>query len=91
MPKLEKQRVAHLNNFMYGRLKNTSLVDNREITRRVHDGPLFKVSVPKIEAYKRAVRYKGSCQWNSLPADTRNINEAALFKSKQKAVMLSGI
>ena len=87
MPKLEKRRVAHMNNFIHGRLKN-SFVDEREIRTRAHDAPLYTVSVPKIEAYKRAVIYKGSCGWNSLPADLRDIKDQTLFKSKQRAIML---
>ena len=91
VPKLEVRRTAHINNFMQGRLKCTSLLDNREIRTRAHDAPLFKVEVPRVESYKIAVRYAGSLQWNNLPANVRNIENSKLFKSKQKAAMLGGV
>ena len=90
VPMLRERRVAHINNFMYGRLSNPSLLDARDIRTRAHDAQLFKVAVPKLEAYKRAVVYAGSNQWDNLPIDTRNIQNLSLFKSKQRAAMLGG-
>ena len=89
VPLLKKRREAHVNNFMHGRIGNDTLRDNREIRTRAHDAPLFKVAVPRVESYKRAVRYAGSTQWNNLPADIRNIKDSKLFKAKQKELMLS--
>ena len=89
MPMLKTRREAHLNNFMYGRLKHVSLLDTREIRTRAHDAPLFKVTVPRVESYKRAIKYTGSLQWNNLPADIRNIKDSKLFKAKQKNLMLT--
>ena len=77
--KLKMRRTDHINNFMHGRLKCTSLLDNREIRTRAHDAPLFKVEVPRVETYKRVVRYAGSLQWNNLPANVCNIKNSAML------------
>ena len=49
---------------------------------------MFLVKVPNLEAYKRSVEYVGAVQWNSLSANTRNINSAASFKTNQKNCLL---
>ena len=85
--KLGDRRVAHLNIFMFGRLGRADLRDLRDIRTRAHDAPLFKVSLPKTEAYKRAVKYRGAVQWNELPADTRSIANTNLFKRRQLSVL----
>ena len=81
---LARRRAAHINNFMYNRLGNEALVDNRDIRTRAHDAPLFKVVVPKVEAYKRSVVYAGALQWNNLKKETHCINSFEAFKSNQK-------
>ena len=78
-------RTAHINNFMYGRLERTDLRDGRDIRTRAHDALLFKVAIPKNEAFKRSVAYAGSCQWNSLPAEVCNTENYDVFKAKQKS------
>ena len=91
VPKLEDRRLAHVNNFMYGRLKRPQLIDVRDVRTRAHDAPMFKIKVPKNEAYKRSVEYYGSNQWNSLPVNIRNIDDYVAFKTKQKAIMLATV
>ena len=85
--KLKDRREAHLNIFMYGKLGCPALRDNRNIRTRAHDAPLFKVKVPKFEAYKRAVEYSGSVQWNELPVDTRLLRSVTSFKKHQITVL----
>ena len=68
------RREAHVNNFMYNRLKRKALVDDRNSGTRAHDAPMFKVSIPKNEAYKRSSSYAGAVQWNKLPSACRNID-----------------
>ena len=87
-PMLETRRRAHINNFMYKRLKKVSLVDTRDIRTRAHDAPLFKIKIPKNEAYKRSVQYAGAVQWNSLSKETRNVESFDRFKLGQKRAML---
>ena len=87
-PKLSDRRCTHVNNFMYGRKSRKSLLDNRDIRTRVHDAPLFKVQVPKKEAYKRSVKYSGAVQWNSLLAEVRNIENMHSFKHLQKRKLI---
>ena len=91
VPLLSKRRIAHVNNFMYCRLGNPSLIDSRDIRTRAHDAQLFKVTIPSLEAYKRSIVYAGSLQWNNLPADTRNIKNFDLFKSRQRTCMLENL
>ena len=68
---------------MYSQLRKDHLLDRRAIGTRAHDAPLFKIKVPKVEAYKRAVEYAGGNQWNNLPADTRKIANQYEFKDRQ--------
>ena len=65
MPRLENRRVAHIN-----RLSKPSLLDDSEIRTMAHDTHLFKLEVPKVEAYKRSLQLAGSLQWNNLPVET---------------------
>ena len=74
-------RTAHINNFMYGRLERPDLRDGRDIRTRAHIALLFKVAIPKNEAFKRS----GSCQWNSLPAEVCNTENYDVSKAKQKS------
>ena len=85
---LKDRRIAHLNNFMYGRLSRENTLDQRDIRTRAHDAPMFLVKVPKLEAYKRSVEYTGAIQWNNLPPDVRNIDNVANFKQTQKTLLL---
>ena len=56
VPFLKDRRAAHVNNFMYIRKKDKALLNNREIRTRAHDAPLFKVVMPRCEAFKRLFR-----------------------------------
>ena len=82
MPHLENRRVTHIN-----RVSKPSLLDDSEIRTMAHDTQLFKLQVPKVEAYKRSLQFAGSLQWNNLPVETRNIRSIDLLKSKQRATM----
>ena len=86
-PMLLNRRSAHVNNFMYKRLSKPHLVDDRDIRTRAHEAPLFRVEVPKIEAFKRSIQYSGATQWNNLPAETRSIGSFTQFKAKQKQLL----
>ena len=85
---LKDRREAHVNNFMFVRKKNKSLLNIREIRTRAHDAPLFNINVPKGETFKRSVGYFGSLSWNNLPVITRNIYSLPTFKKSQKLAML---
>ena len=73
---------------MYIRKKDKSLLNTREIRTRAHDAPLFKVTMPRCESFKRSVGYFGASGWNSLPVATRNIENFVAFKYNQKNSML---
>ena len=88
VPFLKDRRRAHVRNFMYTRLGRKELINTREIRTRAHDAPLFDVTIPRCEAFKRSVGYFGSVEWNNLPPATRNINPYLAFKYLQKKVML---
>ena len=70
-PMLKDRREIHLNNFMYYRLTDPLSRELRGLNTRAHDAPLFKVKVPRIETYKRAVEYRGAVQWNNLTVEMR--------------------
>ena len=75
-------------NFMYNRKKNQTLLNLREIRTRAHDAPLFKVQVPRCEAFKRSVGYFGFDMWNTLSPALRNTDSFLAFKLLQKKEML---
>ena len=88
VPFLKDRRKAHVLNFMYKRKGDVSLLNNREIRTRAHDAPLFKVSVPRCEAFKRSVGYFGAVAWNDLTPNVRNVISYGEFKHKRKVEML---
>ena len=73
---------------MYSRKANEKLFNKREIRTRAHDAPLFAVTVPRCEAFKRSVGYSGANRWNELPPKIRNTNTYKEFKLLQKKAML---
>ena len=89
VPFLKDRREAHILNFMYIRKKKTQLLNNREIRTRAHNAPLYEVTVPRCEAFKRSVGYFGAVKWNDLPSATRNIDTFLKFKDLQKVNMLN--
>ena len=91
MARLADRRVAHLRNYMYKRSQEESYLDKREVNTRERDANVFKVFIPKGEAYKRSVLYKGAVEWNNLEVETRNINSYLAFKNKQKNWMIGTI
>ena len=86
-PKLLNRREAHINNFVFKRMCNKDLVDDRNIRTRAHDTLLFKVKIPKNESYKRSVEYSGAVKWNALPAITRGIDNYQKLKNNQKRIL----
>ena len=88
VPFLVDRRKAHVLNFMYKRQTRKDLLNVREIRTRAHDAPLFNVTVPRCETFKRSIGYFGSVAWNSLPPALRNTNSYLAFKYLQKKSML---
>ena len=70
MSMLSKRRTSLVSSFMFKRLANKALVDNRDIRTRGHGASLFKVCAPKNVAYKQSVEYAGALQWNGLSKAT---------------------
>ena len=60
----------------------------RDINTRAHDATLFRIAIPKNEAYKRSVAYAGGTGWNVLPLNQRRIASVGEFKRIQKSIML---
>ena len=87
-PFLVDRRKAHVLNFMYVRKGKRHLLNTREIRTRAHDAPLFNVTIPRCEAYKRSVGYFGAVEWNNLSPEERNIDLFLAFKYTQKRNML---
>ena len=73
---------------MYVRKQNVQLLNNREIRTRAHDAPLFEISIPRCEAFKRGIGYFGAVNWNELPPAVRNTATFLAFKKLQKENML---
>ena len=88
---LNLRRQVHLRNFMFKMKENENhLVTNEEvnISTRLHDGPVFKVTHPNSEPIKRSVLYAGALEWNNLDSDIRNMDDLIKFKRIQKSWML---
>ena len=89
VPFLKDRRRAHVLNFMYKRKGKRELMNNREIRTRAHDAPLFNVTIPRCEAFKRSIGYFGSEEWNGLSPTVRNTDSYLAFKFLQKKLMLA--
>ena len=89
VPFLKDRREAHVLNFMYIRKKDVHLLNCREIRTRAHDAPLFNITIPRCEAFKRSVGYFGALSWNELTPKIRNTDTLLAFKQIQKLKMLS--
>ena len=59
VPFLKDRRRAHVLNLMYIRQGKRELINTREIRTRAHDAPLFNVTIPRCEAFKRSIGYFG--------------------------------
>ena len=64
--RLADRRVAHLRNYMYKRSQDESYLDKREVNTSERDAKVFKVFIPKWEAYKRSVLYKEQSNGTTL-------------------------
>ena len=84
---LADRRKAHVLNFMYSRVSRPELLNRREIRTRAHDAPLFNVTIPRCEGFKRSIGYFGSTEWNELQPSTRNIDPFLAFKYHNKKEM----
>ena len=73
---------------MYIRKSKPGLLNVRQIRTRAHDAPLFNVSIPRCEAWKRSVGYFGAVEWNNLTVEKRNIDSYLPFKYHMKNEML---
>ena len=89
--KLEKRRKVHLKNFMFQKKLDRTLFDVANAHTRARDAPLFKVKIPKIEAYKRSTLYNGAIEWNSLSVDVRNVDLLLPLKFLQRRWLMNTI
>ena len=92
VPFLKDRRKAHTLNFMYMRKeKKPDLLNRRKIRTRAHDAPLFDITIPRCEAFKRSVGYHGAASWNNLTPVIRRVEPYLAFKEAQKKEMLAGL
>ena len=85
---LDSRRHVHLRNYMFNN-QNKYIKENHSVNTRLNDGPVFEVPKPNNDIIKKSVIYSGAFDWNSLEADTRNIDQKLKFKRVQKAWMSS--
>ena len=85
---LDTRRHVHLRNYMYNN-QSKYIKEHHSINTRMNDGPVFEVQKPNNDIFKKSVIYSGAIDWNSLEADTRNIDQLFKFKRAQKAWMSS--
>ena len=84
VPLLVHRRATHLLNFMYLRQSKAELIDDAPIHTRAHDAPLFRVTRPRLEAYKRSVPYNRAVSWNVLNPNIRGLAQCKMYKNSQK-------
>ena len=88
LPKLEKRRICHINNFMYKRNTNINDTDLERTQTRSQSTKKFIVNKPNIESYKRSIVYSGAVTWNALNTEVKKIQIFEAFKYHQKKEML---
>ena len=71
--------------FMHGHL------DDKDLNTRNYAGPIFNVTKPNYEFYKKSIKYKGAIEWNSLDPNIRNIASLSAFKYTQKVWLMTTI
>ena len=84
---LDKRREMHMCNFMFTRKTKPAQLDTRPINTRLHDAPIFQVSFPHKETFKRSVKYSGAKLWNELPVELRQLDDLTAFKFRQKRAL----
>ena len=89
LPKLEKRRICHINNYMYKRTTNVEYIDPERIQTRSQSAKKIIVNKPNLEAYKRSIIYSGAVSWNVLDIEMKNIQIFDAFKYHQKNEMLN--
>ena len=62
--------------------------DEERISTRSQGGPLFHISKPNCESFRRNINYSGALEWNNLNADIRNSENIFAFKKLQKNWLL---
>ena len=85
------RRESHILMFMSKMRHKQNLVDMRPIRTRAHDGLLFLVPRPHINALKRSLRYAGATAWNSLPVGLRSMDDPFRLKSLLKHNLITKI
>ena len=82
---LKNRRKVHLRNFMYRNKKKCIVKEENNIVTRGNSGPMFKVTKPNCESFKRNVYYNGAIEWNNLHAEVRKLEHFYQFKRLQKS------
>ena len=85
---LENRRFVHSRNYMY-KNKSKCIVNKEGVVTRAKEGPLFNITRPNCEAYKRSIYYSGASDWNNLDSAIRNLENIFLFKRHQKSWLLN--
>ena len=86
---LDKRREMHMRNFMFTRKTTPELLNTRPVNTRSHDAPVFQVTFPHKETFKRSVKYCGAQLWNELPKEIRLLDDLSAFKFRQKKSLKS--
>ena len=84
VPMLKDRRYYHLSIYAYTRTKLEDYVDIRPIITRRRTAPLLKSYKSNYKVVDRSVYLQTSSIWNSMDADTRNIEDIENFKVLQK-------
>ena len=86
---LDNRRKVHLRNFMYRNKKKCIVKEENTIVTRGNSGPMFKVTKPNCETFKRNIYYAGAIEWNKLDSDIRKLEHFYQFKRLQKSWLIN--
>ena len=86
---LDNRRIVHLRNFMYRNKKKCIVKEENTIVTRGNSGPMFKVTKPNCETFKRNIYYAGAIEWNKLDSDIRKLEHFYQFKRLQKSWLIN--
>ena len=81
--KLKYRREQHLNNFMYDRAQDHTMLKSKSghsMRTRSSEKKLLRIKCPYTEKFRKCLAYRGPKQWNGLPDTFHHTETKAAFK-----------
>ena len=91
IPYLADRRELHLIVHMSSKRNCTDLINNRDVRTWLHDGLLFLLPKPRLNALRRSVGYAGAMLWNALPMELRAVDDPIVCKTLLKRILIRDV